>query len=79
LLFFFVVELKKQNLEKFLVQYQNQIKKKLNMQNEAPKSGNNKINLLNLKEVVSVINGIQKEEMLKIKFVLTSKKDCSNR
>ncbi len=79
MLFFFVVELKKQNLEKFLVQYQNQIKKKLNMQNEAPKSGNNKINLLNLKEVVSVINGIQKEEMLKIKFVLTSKKDCSNR
>jgi hypothetical protein len=49
------------------------------MLNEATKSGNNKINLLNLKEVASVISGIQKEEILKIKFVLTSKKDCSNR
>ncbi len=47
------------------------------MQNEATKSGNNKINLLNLKEVVSVINGIQKEEILKIKFVLPSKESST--
>jgi hypothetical protein len=64
----FLAELKKLNVEKVLTHYQNQTKKKLNLiKNENVKNSNVKANNLNLKDVVSVLNSLQKDELVKLK------------
>jgi hypothetical protein len=66
----FLAELKKLSVEKVLTHYQNQTKKKLDLiKNENVKNSNVKANNLNLKDVVSVLNSLQKDELVKLKLV----------
>ena len=61
--------MKKQNLEKILAQYLIQTKRKLNFDNESTKNSSNvKLNQQNMKEIISVLNAFQKDEITKLKL-----------